>query len=112
MGKKTTGRKASGMFNTFWYKVWTESEYTCRDVGKYLGMSGASARSYFIGERIPTREVAEKLCKLFDVDVEKGVEEFNKGYAEYHKSLATTTEVIMPSSDVIPSGTTAHDINT
>ena len=75
--------------NNFWNQLRKDRGMTFSALGKILNCSTTAVRYYFMGYRMPSLELVEKLCEGFNVDLEKGMQEFRDMYKAYkagHKS--------------------------
>lgn len=71
-------RQAKGAKDTFWNSLRVSNGLLIRDIADLLHTSVGTVGGWFSGQKIPSDSNLEKLCNLFDVDVNKGYEEFVK----------------------------------
>ena len=102
---RRSGRKAKGDMNSFWFRTWTESGYSLRDLGKKFGVTNSTVRCWFVGKFRPAKEKAIMVCDFFDVDPEKGIAEFENAYKRYHhlSTLSDLSEIQFEASAPVES---------
>lgn len=87
---------------TFWNTIRNESGLTIVEVAEGIGKpkSRVVVGKYFTGEVMPNDETITALCNLFDVEFERGKEEFSKAYDAWHNRLPSTPET--PIAEEVP----------
>ena len=84
--------------DTFWNRQRLKKHMKIKDVAKELNYTTGITNMFFTGQRMPTHEVAELICILFDVDFDEGYNEFyraNQSWKANHekrKSLVPKKE--------------------
>lgn len=79
--------------NNFWNQLRKERGLSFSALGKILNCSTTAVRYYFMGYRMPSLDLVEKLCEGFNVDLDKGMQEFrdmHKAYKAGHLQETTT----------------------
>ena len=76
--------------NNFWNQLRKERGISFSALGKILNCSTTAVRYYFMGYRMPSPDIVQKLCEGFDVDFEKGMQEFKDMYKAYKAGHKTS----------------------
>lgn len=68
---------------TFWNTLRVERNIRYCDIAELFGGGVSTYGAYFSGQLMPKDDIITKLCDLFDVDFDKGKEEFRKAHADW-----------------------------
>lgn len=76
-------RKTQHYYDTYWNKLREENNLSLDDISQMTGIAPAVVSTNFSGRNMPRRSAIEKYCKLFDVPLDEGKEEFKKAHEQY-----------------------------
>lgn len=76
-------RKTQHVYKTFWNELREKNNLSLEDISEITGIKVAGVSSNFSGRNIPRGPALEKYCKLFDISIEQGKEEFQKAHEQY-----------------------------
>ena len=68
---------------TFWNKLRVQNNFSIKDVADYVGAAPGTIGGWFSGAKIPSDRYLESICNMFDIDLNKGYEEFAKASKEW-----------------------------
>ena len=73
--------------DNFWINKRKDANLTMKDVCEILNIKKdkSTVAKYFTGEILPTDDVINSLCQIFDVDFATGKHEFEKAYDVWHE---------------------------
>lgn len=80
-------KRVETKYDNFWSNLWKNSGYTSRELADKLGVSQSAFRNWFTGRYMPSKESAELVCRLFDVDYAKGMSEFRLAHKTYVENM-------------------------
>lgn len=69
--------------NNFWNQLRKERGLSFSTIAKILNCSNTAVRYYFMGYRMPSTDIVQKLCEGFNVEFETGMQEFRNMYKAY-----------------------------
>ena len=83
--KKIRGyiRQASNKKLTWWEKKRMEEGLIYRDIASVVGVGRTTINANFIGKEMPSQELSNRICDLFNVDYEEGYNHFMEGFKSY-----------------------------
>ena len=78
-----SSRRTLHYYKTFWNDLREANNLSLEDVSQLTGIAIEGVSRNFSGKNIPRMPAIEKYCKLFDVPVEQGIDEFKKAHEAY-----------------------------
>ena len=78
-----SSRKTLHYYKTFWNDLREANNLSLEDVSQLTGITIEGVSRNFSGKNVPRMPAIEKYCKLFDIPVEQGVDEFKKAHEAY-----------------------------
>jgi len=89
-------RKTQHVYKTFWNELREKNNLSLEDISEMTGIRVAVISTNFSGRNIPRRPALEKYCKLFDISLEQGKEEFQKAHEQYLALTSDSYEIKIP----------------
>lgn len=96
---------------TFWNKKRMERGLKIYEVADMLGKDRRSIGMCFTGQVFPSEDIIEGLCKIFNVDIGVGRQEFIKANDEWKADSFSRVKLISNSSEASPSVTALNPAN-
>lgn len=84
--RKEMTYKAWSKIDNFWAKQRAAHDATYEELADIFGRNHLTIRAYFTGFQMPPYSIVEYLCKMWDIDFEKGYAEFQKANEKWGKA--------------------------
>ena len=81
--QKTKEKQTRVITMGFWHHKIAGSDMTVKELAITLGKPYPTTNAYFTGYILPDKETAKKICILFNVDFERGYQEFLKAHDKW-----------------------------